>query len=135
MNLTAQQKRICEQVVNVFETGSTDGDYSNISIYNDGPNDIRQITYGRSQTTEYGNLDELVDLYASRNGLFSDKLHLGSVSSHWLTTRILNNCSATRAKTIPLCARCRTSFSTKCIFNGLCGGPMTTGSCGPSRLW
>jgi len=74
MNLTAQQKRICEQVVNVFETGSTDGDYSNISIYNDGPNDIRQITYGRSQTTEYGNLHELVDLYASRNGLFSDKL-------------------------------------------------------------
>ena len=74
MNLTALQKRICEQVVNVFETGSIEGDYSNISIYSDGPNDIRQITYGRSQTTEYGNLHELVDRYASSNGLYSDQL-------------------------------------------------------------
>jgi len=54
MQLTAKQKRICEQVVNAFETGSARGDYGNISIYNDGPNQIRQITYGRSQTTEYG---------------------------------------------------------------------------------
>jgi chitosanase len=72
MNLTEQQKRICEQVVNVFESGSTQGDYSAISIYHDGPHQVRQITYGRSQTTEYGNLRELVQMYADAKGTFSD---------------------------------------------------------------
>ncbi len=33
MNLTEQQKRLCEQVINVFETGSTAGNYSTIAIY------------------------------------------------------------------------------------------------------
>jgi chitosanase len=74
MNLTAQQKRICEQVINVFETGSIQGDYGNISIYHDGPQEIRQVTYGRSQTTEYGNLRELVQMYADANGTYSDQL-------------------------------------------------------------
>ena len=41
MNLTAQQKRICEQVINVFETGSVQGDYSTIAIFPDGPGQIR----------------------------------------------------------------------------------------------
>ena len=63
MNLTSDQKRVCEQVLNAFETGTAEGDYGNISIFNDGPGDIRQVTYGRSQTTEYGNLKELVQLY------------------------------------------------------------------------
>ena len=74
MNLTAQQKRICEQVINVFETGSIQGDYSNISIYHDGPQEMRQVTYGRSQTTEYGNLRELVQMYADAKGTYSDQL-------------------------------------------------------------
>lgn len=65
MLLTKGQKRIIERVLNVFETGSAAGDYSNISIFNDGPHGIRQITYGRSQTTEYGNLRELVRRYCS----------------------------------------------------------------------
>jgi len=73
-NLTSEQKRICEQVINAFETGSVEGDYSCISIYHDGPNKIRQVTYGRSQTTEYGNLDELVQMYADANGTFSGQL-------------------------------------------------------------
>jgi len=74
MNLTAKQKRTCEQVVNVFETGTIRGDYGAISIYRDGPHKIRQITYGRSQTTEYGNLYELVQLYVAANGTFSSQL-------------------------------------------------------------
>ncbi|AXA44623.1 chitosanase [Rhizobium leguminosarum] len=72
--LTDQQRRICEQVLNVFETGTIAGKYGAISIYNDGPNEIRQITYGRSQTTEYGNLRELVGMYASAGGQYSDEL-------------------------------------------------------------
>jgi chitosanase len=74
MNLTAQQKRICEQVINVFETGRVQGDYSSIAIFPDGPGKIRQVTYGRSQTTEYGNLDELIQMYVDANGTFSNQL-------------------------------------------------------------
>lgn len=74
MQLTANQKRLMTRVINVFETSTIDGDYSNISIYHDGPHDIRQITYGRSQTTEYGNLRRLVQDYASAGGMFSQQL-------------------------------------------------------------
>ena len=74
LTLTAAQKSICERILNAFETGSADGDYSNISIYRDGPHDIRQITYGRSQTTEYGHLRELVANYAAAGGTHSAAL-------------------------------------------------------------
>lgn len=68
MQLNETQKRVIQRVVNVFETGSPEGDYANISIYKDGPHDIRQITYGRSQTTEYGNLRQLVEQYVAAAG-------------------------------------------------------------------
>ncbi len=74
MKLTEQQKRICEQVINVFESGSLAGNYSAISIYADGPHGARQVTYGRSQTTEYGNLEDLVDIYVARKGTYSEAL-------------------------------------------------------------
>lgn len=74
MNLTSKQKLICEQIINVFETGSTKGNYAAISIFHDGPNHIRQVTYGRSQTTEYGNLEELIQMYVDSNGLYSQQL-------------------------------------------------------------
>jgi len=74
MKLDKDTKRIIERVINVFETGKPEGKYGAIAIFHDGPHDIRQITYGRSQTTEYGNLRELVNLYANANGMFSNKL-------------------------------------------------------------
>lgn len=74
MNLSAKQKTLCEQVVNVFETGSVHGDYAAISIYHDGPHGIRQVTYGRSQTTEYGNLEALLAMYADSHGTYSEQL-------------------------------------------------------------
>jgi len=74
MNLTLQQKNICEHVVNVFETGSIAGDYSAIALFADGPHGERQVTYGRSQTTEYGNLGELVRMYVDAHGTFSELL-------------------------------------------------------------
>lgn len=67
-------KRIIERVINAFETGKADGDYGAIVIFHDGPHNIRQITYGRSQTTEYGNLRELVFDYVNANGQFSQSL-------------------------------------------------------------
>ena len=74
MQLSKAQKRLIQRVVNVFETGSPAGDYAIISIYKDGPHNIRQITYGRSQTTEYGNLRQLVERYVEAGGLFSQEL-------------------------------------------------------------
>lgn len=74
MNLSSKQKGLITKVINVFETGKPAGNYSVITIFNDGPGDIRQITYGRSQTTEYGNLAKLVKSYANAGGTYSNKL-------------------------------------------------------------
>jgi len=74
IQLTPDQKLICERVINAFETGSMQGNYGAIVTFDDGPNGIRQITYGRSQTTEYGNLRELVEMYVQANGQFSSQL-------------------------------------------------------------
>ena len=74
MKLTSGQRLICERIINVFETGTIKGKYGAISIYNDGPHDVRQITYGRSQTTEYGNLRLLVDMYSKAGGIYSSDL-------------------------------------------------------------
>ncbi|MGO4841062.1 chitosanase, partial [Rhizobiaceae sp. 2RAB30] len=65
---------ICERVINVFETGTPEGKYGAISIFHDGPNRIRQVTYGRAQTTEYGNLRELFQMYVDAGGSFSEDL-------------------------------------------------------------
>jgi len=46
MTLTKNQRSVIERVTNAFETGTADGDYGAISIYHDGPNKVRQITYG-----------------------------------------------------------------------------------------
>lgn len=74
MQLSKAQRSLVERVVNAFETGSADGDYGTISIFADGPHNMRQITYGRSQTTEFGNLRELVLRYVDAGGQFSDAL-------------------------------------------------------------
>jgi chitosanase len=74
MKLSTTQKSLLERIINVFETGKVEGNYSAISIFNDGPHDIKQITYGRSQTTEYGNLRELVQKYIAAKGKFSKDL-------------------------------------------------------------
>jgi hypothetical protein len=74
MNLNKNQKSVIEHVINVFETGSPQGNYAAIAIFPDGPDRRRQITYGRSQTTEYGNLRELVQNYVTADGMFSTPL-------------------------------------------------------------
>lgn len=87
MQLNETQKLVIQRVVNVFETGSPAGDYATISIYKDGPHNIRQITYGRSQTTEYGNLRQLVEQYVAAGGRLSQQLkpYAGKVGSTPLT--------------------------------------------------
>jgi chitosanase len=75
MPITQSQKQKILRIINVFETGTPDGKYDNISIYADGPvrdgAKIKQITYGRSQTTEFGNMKRLLELYMQRGGSYS----------------------------------------------------------------
>lgn len=66
-------KNKIQKIVNVFESGSPEGDYGCISLYEDGPNGIKQITYGKSQTTEWGNLNALINLYIKNEGDIAEK--------------------------------------------------------------
>ena len=72
MKLTQQQKNVCDQLINVFESGEPKGDYRAIAIMDDGPNGTKQISYGRAQVTESGLLADLIDNYIANNGRFKD---------------------------------------------------------------
>ena len=69
--ITQQIKKEVQQVINVFETGSIGGGYDTISIFKDGRNNTSQITFGKSQTTEQGNLNTLIKMYIENKGVFS----------------------------------------------------------------
>lgn len=71
--ITTDTKSKIEAIVNVFETGSITGGYGTVSIYKDGKANSRQITYGRSQTTEQGNLHTLISMYVSNQGQFANE--------------------------------------------------------------
>jgi chitosanase len=71
MLLSDKQQRICEQVVNAFESGLTGVEYGAVSTNEVGPRHEHQISYGRTRTMEYGNLEELLTMYINSNGLYS----------------------------------------------------------------
>lgn len=66
------KKNKIQRILNSIETGSQDGDYSDISIFEDSPSNQRQITYGKSQTTEYGLLKELLEKYIAMGGKYAN---------------------------------------------------------------
>lgn len=72
--MTPETKNKIQRILNYIESGSQNGNYAAISLYNDGPNQIKQITFGKSQTTEWGNLNKLISLYVENNGKFADEL-------------------------------------------------------------
>ena len=72
--ITEPLKQLIQSVINVFETGRPEGKYDSLVVMADGKNKSRQITYGRSQTTEQGNLKKLMEMYVSRGGTFSTQL-------------------------------------------------------------
>jgi chitosanase len=72
LKLTSEQIVKIEHVVNVWETGHPEGRYDDLSVGPDGPGNASQITYGRSGTTEYGNLAELVRRYCNAPGARPD---------------------------------------------------------------
>jgi chitosanase len=63
------------EVINVFETGSKRGKYGAFVAYKDFTfkgNNYKQITYGRTQTTEFGNLKSLLKMYIDAGGAYAD---------------------------------------------------------------
>jgi chitosanase len=74
--VTVENKMRILSVLNIIESGTPDGNYADVSIYADGKEDkngnpTRQVTYGVRQTTEQGNLKELLQLYAVKGGIFA----------------------------------------------------------------
>jgi chitosanase len=64
--LTDLQKRIAQAVVNIFETGSPQGNYGSVTLI---AGDSGHLTYGRSQTTlATGNLYLLITAYCAAPG-------------------------------------------------------------------
>lgn len=68
------KKTKIQSIINVFETGKPGGDYGNVSIFFDGPNRAKQITFGKSQTTASGNLQQLLEEYIANKGKYADQL-------------------------------------------------------------
>lgn len=73
--ITPNVHRICNEVINVFETGSKAGNYADVTIYKDGGQGAyRQITYGKAGSTQDGTLDVLLANYitaAQKEGMSS----------------------------------------------------------------
>ena len=78
-SITPELKSRIQQAVNAFETGSAQGDYSEVVCYKDYKDPVAgtfsvQVTYGRSQTTEFGNLKDLIQEYVNANGVYAVQL-------------------------------------------------------------
>jgi chitosanase len=70
--ISANQKDKIIKVLNVFETGTPEGRYHSVTVMADGVNRSRQITYGKSQTTEQGNLKTLLEMYIAAGGKYGE---------------------------------------------------------------
>lgn len=71
--LTDLQKKTVQAIINIFETGKVQGDYSNVTFVSSDPGGL---TYGRSQTTLMsGNLFKLIKAYCeAENAKFATDL-------------------------------------------------------------
>jgi len=71
--MQTKNKEVIRKIINCFENGKAESDYTSVYIYRDGPNEVRQITLGFG-ITQYGNMRRLLELYKNDGGVFSDKL-------------------------------------------------------------
>ena len=62
------------KVIYVFENGSQVPQYDALVVMSDGMKQTKQITYGKLQTTEQGNLALLLKMYVNANGKFAKEL-------------------------------------------------------------
>lgn len=80
--------RKCKETLFVFETGTREGDYGNVSIYKDGGGGkYRQITYGAAQTTQDHNLDSLLRFYIDAVANFNSDDTYANILEDYLPTK------------------------------------------------
>ncbi len=65
-----EKKELIQKIINIFETGSAKGKYEQLVVYPDGIANSKQITFGRCQTTEQGNLLTLIEMYVENEGTY-----------------------------------------------------------------
>lgn len=71
MVISSEQKRVCQSIVSVFETGDPLGNYAAAVVLPDGAG----ISYGKHQATDKGgNLDAIVMRYIDLGGIHSEQL-------------------------------------------------------------
>lgn len=107
------KKQKIQQIVNAFETGNAQGDYGNISIFNDGKNGAKQLTYGKSQSTSEGHLQDLFKKYVASNGKYAKEISVclpwSKTSSQWWTNKDFLN-AIKKAGTDPIMIQCQDEF-------------------------
>lgn len=64
------KKSLIKKILLAFEQSSTKIKYDKIYLFEDGPNDIKQITVSFG-VTEYGNLKKMIRSYCLKNGKFA----------------------------------------------------------------
>ncbi len=117
--IASSVKNKIEDIINVFESGSLNGNYSTLVKYKDYTDPVTnanlvQVTYGRSQTTEFGNLKGLVKMYIDANGKFAQQLqpyfnHIGKKPS-LSTNKDFCDALVSAGKTDPLMKTCQDDF-------------------------
>jgi chitosanase len=68
------QKAKIYKTIYTFENGSQVPKYDALVVMSDGMNQTKQITYGKLQTTEQGNLAILIKMYVNAAGKFAKDL-------------------------------------------------------------
>jgi len=135
--ITEATKRLIERVVNVFETGRPEGKYDSLVVMADGKDKSRQITYGRSQTTEQGNLKKLLQMYVTNGGVFSAQLsaYIGRLGIEPLADDVtLKDTLQQAARQDPIMKRTQDEFFEEAYYNPALGFFNTNGFLLPLSL-
>jgi chitosanase len=70
--ITEEQKQNIKEVINVAEMGTKNIRYSDVYVYSDGPNDIKQLTLSAGFTEFGGNLKTVLTEYVVNHGQYAD---------------------------------------------------------------
>ncbi len=73
INIVMDKKSLIKKILLAFEQSSTKIKYDKIYLFEDGPNNKKQITVSFG-VTEYGNLKKMIKDYCFKNGVYSKQL-------------------------------------------------------------
>lgn len=69
MEISESQKNVILRTLNAVETGTIQGNYSQVTVIDDDPKHPgKEISYGKNQVTEFTHLHELLDNYVRAGG-------------------------------------------------------------------